>query len=247
MPTIVIAGLLGIPPSDRDDFRRWSEATLAFDPAGTREMMAYFEGIIEEREREPGADDLISLLLDARVEGERLDPRELLGFCMLLLIAGNETTTNLLSNTLLNFRDFPEELERVKADADLLPGAVEESLRYRSPVQMTARVSTAETEIGGQVIPAGEVVWPFIGSANRDEARFDDPDRFDAARSPNRHLAFGRGIHFCLGAPLARLEATIALQHLLERLPNIRVAENARLERIPSRNVSGPVSLPILT
>ncbi|GAA5436355.1 cytochrome P450 [Deinococcus aquaticus] len=244
LPVIVIAEILGIPATDRDAFKRWSDAVVTGDPSGSREMGAYFARLIEQRRADPG-DDLISGLIAAQLDGEHLDTQELLGFCILLLVAGNETTTNLLANTLLCWQDAPEAYDRVRADRTLLPGTIEESLRYRSPVQSMYRVAAQDVELGGQTIPEGSPVLAWIGSANRDPAQFPEPGTFDPARTPNRHLAFGNGVHFCLGAPLARLEASVALNAVLDRLPDLRVALDASLDAIPSQIVYGVKALPV--
>ncbi|WP_412027174.1 cytochrome P450 [Deinococcus yunweiensis] len=243
LPVIVIAEILGIPASDRDAFKRWSDAVVTGDPSGSREMGAYFARLIEQRRVEPG-DDLISGLIAAQLEGEHLDTQELLGFCILLLVAGNETTTNLLANTLLCWQDAPDAHAQVLADRALLPGTIEESLRFRSPVQSMFRVAAQDVELGGQLIPEGSPVLAWIGAANCDPAQFPDAGTFDPARTPNRHLAFGNGIHFCLGAPLARLEASVALGAVLDRLTNLRVVDTP-LEPIPSQIVYGVKSLPV--
>lgn len=243
LPVIVIAEILGIPASDRDAFKRWSDAVVTGDPSGSREMGAYFARLIEQRRAEPG-DDLISGLIAAQLDGEHLDTQELLGFCILLLVAGNETTTNLLANTLLCWQDAPDAYAQVLADRALLPGTIEESLRFRSPVQSMFRVAAQDVELGGQLIPEGSPVLAWIGAANRDPAQFPDAGTFDPARTPNRHLAFGNGIHFCLGAPLARLEASVALGAVLDRLTNLRVVDTP-LEPIPSQIVYGVKSLPV--
>ena len=245
LPVIVIAEILGIPATDRDAFKRWSDAVVTGDPSGSREMGAYFARLIEQRRADPG-DDLISGLIAAQLDGEHLDTQELLGFCILLLVAGNETTTNLLANTLLCWQDTPEAYDRVRADRTLLPGTIEESLRYRSPVQSMYRVAAQDVELGGQIIPEGSPVLAWIGSANRDPAQFPEPGTFDPARTPNRHLAFGNGVHFCLGAPLARLEASVALNAVLDRLPDLRVALDASLDAIPSQIVYGVKALPVI-
>ncbi|GGR06806.1 cytochrome P450 [Deinococcus ruber] len=244
LPVIVIAEILGIPATDRDAFKRWSDAVVTGDPHGSREMAAYFSTLIEQRRHDLG-EDLISGLITAQVEGEHLDAQELVGFCMLLLVAGNETTTNLLANTVLSWQDAPAAYDAVVQDPALLPTTIEESLRYRSPVQSMYRFTTEDVELSGQRIPANSPVLAWIGSANRDEAQFAQAQTFDPARTPNRHLAFGNGVHFCLGAPLARLEATLALTAVLERLPNLRVAPNAVLTPIQSQIVSGVKALPV--
>lgn len=244
LPVIVIAEILGIPATDRDAFKRWSDAVVTGDPSGSREMGAYFARLIEQRRADPG-DDLISGLIAAQLDGEHLDTQELLGFCILLLVAGNETTTNLLANTLLCWQDTPEAYDRVRADRALLPGTIEESLRFRSPVQSMYRVAAQDVELGGQTIPEGSPVLAWIGAANRDPAQFPQAATFDPARTPNRHLAFGNGVHFCLGAPLARLEAAVALNAVLDRLPDLRVAPDTVLDAIPSQIVYGVKALPV--
>ncbi len=269
LPVIVIAELLGIPAGDRERFKKWSDwivqtASMAplplddgdgsgmstgFDESllqsdAVQEMSMYFFDMIEKRRVAP-EDDLISGLLQANIDGETLSLIELLGFCSLLLVAGNETTTNLLGNAFLCFTDEPKTWQKLRERPDLLPQAIEEILRYRSPVQSMFRVAKVDTVVAGQRIPAGATVMPWIGSANRDETQFPDPDRFDIERSPNRHLAFGNGIHYCLGAPLARLEARIALGAMLERFSTISAVEDAILERLPSLIVYGVRGLPI--
>ena len=248
LPVIVIAEMLGIPQEDRERFKLWSDAVVgATDHAGgdpQAEMSEYFLDMIEQRSRER-KDDLISALLDAQIDGQYLNQRELLGFCVLLLVAGNETTTNLIGNALLCFDEHPEVYEQLRAESELIPGAIEEVLRYRSPVQFMYRRAAANVTIGEHEIQAGQMVLAWIGSANRDEAQFPDPDRFDIRRTPNRHIAFGHGIHFCLGAPLARLEAKIALIMLLERFHEIKRVPGVQLEPIGSNLVFGVKHLPI--
>jgi cytochrome P450 len=248
LPVIVIAELLGIPPEDRVRFKQWSDAvvdTLASDDIGPRpEMDEYFLQIIARR-RECPQDDLISALLDAQVDGEHLTPAEIISFCVLLLVAGNETTTNLIGSALLCLDDFPEAMEALRAEPTLIPSAIEEVLRYRSPVQFTGRLAIADTLVGGQRIKAGQLVRVVLGSANRDEAQFPNADTFDIRRSPNRHLAFGHGIHFCMGAPLARLETKIALTLLLERFRDIQRFREVALERVSSPVMYGVKRLPM--
>lgn len=254
LPVIVIAELLGIPAGDRDRFKQWSDAIVSQTrPAGNehnhddanREMADYFLGMIEQRRCRPG-NDLISRLLAAQIEGEHLSVVELLGFCSLLLVAGNETTTNLIGNAVLCFSEDPGTVQRLVAEPALLPEAVEEVLRYLSPVQSMYRVAAADTTIGGHRIPAGSPLVAWIGSANRDQKHFTDPDVFDVGRAPNRHLAFGQGIHFCLGAPLARLEARIALHTVIDRLPGLALAPGTHLERMNSTIIYGLKKLPVV-
>lgn len=253
LPVIVIAELMGIPAEDRDRFKKWSDVIVSQTRAGAesadhrttnRDMTEYFLAMIEQRRRRPGS-DLISNLLAAEIEGEKLSVAELLGFCSLLLVAGNETTTNLIGNAVLCFTEVPGTIERLQAEPALLPQAVEEVLRYRSPVQSMYRVAATETILGGLQIPAGAPLVAWIGSANRDDRHFQRPDQFDIDRGPVRHLAFGHGIHFCLGAPLARLEARIALAAVLSRLPRLVVAAQTRLERVESTIIYGLKELPV--
>lgn len=243
LPIIVIAEMLGVPSTDRLDFKRWSDGIMTDDATSFQELNAYLATIVEQRRQVP-EDDLISGLLAAQVEGEQLDIQGVLGFCVLLLVAGNETTTNLLGNTVLSWRDAPEAHARVLTDRELLPSTIEEALRYRSPIQALFRTAVRDVELGGVLIPAGSQVSAWIGSANRDEAQFERPDLFDPARSPNRHLAFGNGIHFCMGAPLARLEASIALGAVLDRLPRLRV-ESGPLTAVGSIALGGVKALPV--
>jgi cytochrome P450 len=250
LPVTVIAELLGVPVEDRARFKRWSDAVVAVgrgaraeaDPHG--EMEDYFRRTIALRRERP-SDDLISALLAAQIDGEQLSELELLGFCTLLLVAGNETTTNLIGNAILCLDEHPDAQERLRASPDLLPAAIEEVLRYRSPVQAMFRTAAVDTRLGDQPVRAGDFVIAWIGSANRDEAQFPEPDRFDVERAPNRHLAFGQGIHFCLGAPLARLEAQIALGALLQRLGPLRRTPEVALEPLGGIVVFGVRHLPI--
>lgn len=252
LPVIIISELLDIPAERRGDFKRWSDAVLAGgcdtpspdsggDVAG---MYAYFADVLDERRRDPG-DDLISGLLGAKLNGRGLSTNELLNFCGMMLVAGHETTTNLIGNTVLCLDAHPELPERLRDDPSLLPAVLEEVLRYLSPVQIVVRYAAADTMIGDQPVRAGELVFPVIGSANRDEAQFDDPDCFDVDRSPNQHLAFGHGIHACLGASLARLEARTALTAMLERLPGRWEVPDVSLDPLALRFLFGVRRLPL--
>lgn len=255
LPVTVIAELLGIPTELREDFKRWSDALVSGDENTTEEerqalfqeiggMFNYFTQVLEERRAHPQS-DLVSALLAAEVDGERLNDMELLGFCGLLLVAGNETTTNLIGNVVLCLDENPGLVERLRADRTLVPGTIEEALRYYSPIKTMTRIATTETTIGDQQVEAGQFIIPWISSADRDEAEFPDADRFDIEREPNRHLGFGRGIHFCLGAPLARLEAKTALNIMLDRMPGTWQVSDVPLEPIKSFVVFGTKNLPL--
>ena len=260
LPLMVIAQMLGAPVDDWPEFRRWSDAILALSHslAGddgaldaelayddvTREMERYLGALLRARRIAP-ADDLLTRLLQAEVDGERLDDAEILAFFQLLLVAGHETTPNLVSNAVLCLLDHPEQRARLTAEPALLPSALEEVLRYRSPVQAMFRATRRDVDIAGRRIPAGRLVLTMIGSANRDEAMFADADRFDIGRDPNPHIAFGHGIHFCIGAPLSRLEARIALTALLGQTRDLRRASDAPWEPRDAFNVHGPTSLPL--
>ena len=236
LPIIVIAELLGVPPEDRDRFKRWStaianttdvlntSATLEAARRATSELIAYMDEVVRQRRAAPGA-DILTALTRAEEEGERLSHDELLAFSILLLLAGHETTTNLIGNGLLALAARPELVARLRAEPALLPSAVEELLRYDSSVQGVVRFARRRTELRGRTIEQGQALLPMVAAANRDPAQFSDPEGLDIERSPNRHLAFGRGIHFCLGAPLARLEGEIAFRALLDRFPEPRIAE----------------------
>lgn len=256
LPVTVIAELLGIPTELREDFKRWSDALVSGDEETTEEeqqalfqeiggMFNYFTQVLDERRAHP-QNDLVSALLEAEVDGEHLSDMELLGFCGLLLVAGNETTTNLIGNLLLCLDENPGTVERLRANRELVPGAIEEALRYYSPVKTMTRFAAVETTVGNQRIEAGQLIIPWLSSANHDEAEFPEADRFDIEREPNRHLGFGRGIHFCLGAPLARLEARTALNVMLDRLPGSWRIADVPLEPIKSFIVFGTKNLPLI-
>ncbi|MEO8956652.1 MAG: cytochrome P450 [Ktedonobacteraceae bacterium] len=248
LPVTVIAELLGIPPAERDRFRLWSNTLVGSSPGSggnpETEMREYFLAMIEKRRKEP-KNDLISALLAAQIDNEHLSMIEVLGFCFLLLVAGNETTTNLIGNAFICFDEHPEAWQQLLAEPALVPSAIEEVLRYISPVQSMFRVTTTDTVIGGQTIPAQSRLLAWIASANRDETQFPNADTFDIRRTPNRHIAFGHGIHFCLGAPLARLEAKIAFETIGQRLKNIQLTREVPLERTNSYFLYGIKHLPI--
>lgn len=245
LPLIVMAELLGIPTGEWTRFTSISDNTGGAVHDQQAEMIDYLLNVIEQRHLQP-KDDLISTLLAEQVDGQRLNRRELLGFCALLIAAGTQPVTNLIGNAMLCFDERPEVMEHLRNRPSLLPGAIEEVLRYLSPVQFMPRMSATATSVGGQEIKATQVVIAHIGSANRDEMVFIQADRFDIQRFPNHHLAFGHGIHYCLGASLARLEARIVLEALLERLPDLKRIRNVPLERMENSFIYGIKHLPVM-
>ena len=251
LPVMVIAEILGIDPARRNDFKRWSEeqvAATAGPPSpelraslarSGAERTAYLDEVIEERRRNP-RDDLVSALLQAERDEDVMTDNEVGNFIVLLLIAGNETTTNLIGNAVLALLKHPEALQAVRQDPSLVPALVEETLRFDSPVQLMLRHATEDVELSGGKVRQGELVAMLLGSANRDEQQFPEPERFDLHRAERAHLAFGFGTHFCLGALLARLEATAALDVLLNRFHDF---ELSRVQRVPSLLMRGVKSL----
>jgi cytochrome P450 len=232
LPITVIAELLGIPTADRDRFRAWSDAvvTPSIGPAelerfaaSMREFVAYLRELFERRRHEP-AEDLISALLQAEEAGDSLSEEELFSTVILLIVAGHETTVSLIGSAVLALLREPEVLERLSAEPGLIPSAVEELLRREAPVDRTLnRWAATDVELGGRTIRRGDIVIAILGSADRDTARFPEPDAIDLERRDSKHVAFGRGSHYCLGAPLARLETEIALATLVRRLPGLRL------------------------
>ncbi|MDX1691489.1 MAG: cytochrome P450 [Acidimicrobiia bacterium] len=228
LPVTVIAEMLGVPEPDRPKFRAWSNAILRAETeeqgmAAGMEFIAYLNDLIAARRTEP-RDDLTTELVQAEDDGDRLDHTEMLAMIFLLLVAGHETTVNLIGNGTLELLRHPAERRRLLEDPDLLPNAIEEMLRFHGPVESTTvRWAFEEVELGGATVPRGDMVIPLLLAANRDPEQFDEPDRFDVGRHPNRHIAFGQGIHFCLGAPLARREGLVAFRRLLERFPDLRL------------------------
>ena len=254
LPVTIIAEILGVDPAHKKDFKRWSDHVVhersgTIDPADAAEVerdmdafQSYFEHEIELRRREP-RDDLIGTLVRAETQDGALDSDEVMAFVALLLVAGNETTTNLLGNAMIALAAHPNQAALVRQDLELVPDLVEETLRYDAPVQFLFRTATRETELAGTTVPEGAAVLPIFASANRDERRWPDGERFDVTWAPQGHFAFGHGIHFCLGAPLARLEARIALEALLTRLPGLDRADDAPVERVDSIFLRGPKRL----
>ncbi|GAA0509501.1 cytochrome P450 [Saccharopolyspora subtropica] len=264
LPVIVIAELLGVPSSDRGLFKKWVDAMFASSnqfslKERTPEQEAYLQQALEqvrqladylgehvaERRRHP-REDLLTKLVQAEVDGAQLRDPEVVNFGMVLLIAGHITTTMLLGNTVLCLDAHPEQMAKVRADRSLVPSAIEESLRFFSPFAAVSRATNREVELGGQRIGADELVLLWVAAANRDPRQFENPDVFDVTRQPNSQIAFGRGIHFCLGAPLARLEGRVALNILLDRFPNLRTDPGDGPEFLPSPTMTGVRRLPLL-
>ncbi len=259
LPVTVICEMLGVPLDDQNAIRGWSSDIarsldaigLMADPdivargvAARRNLTEYFRRLLPERRQHPKA-DLLSLLIAVEERGDRLNEGELLAMCLLLFIAGHETTVNLIGNGTLALLEHSDQMARFKDDPALIPSAIEELLRYDSPVQWTARITNADVEAGGRKIPSGSMVIAAIGAANRDPSHFPDPDRLDIARADNRHVSFGFGIHFCLGAPLARVEGQIALGTLLRRMPDLALQTGATLDWRESSALRGLKRLPV--
>ena len=255
LPVIVIAEMLGVPVEDRPRFRSWSdrrarilEPTISAEEradavlAGA-DLDAYFAPLVEERRADP-RDDILSGLVQAEEEGDRLDGNETITMLRLLLVAGNETTVNLIGNGMLALLRHPEQLQRLRDDPALIPSAVEELLRYDSPVQLDLRRIVEDCDVNGFPVKRGEDIVMLIGGANRDPEQFTDPDGLDVGRDQGSHISFGRGIHACIGAPLARLETRIAIEVLLERFSSIRL-EGPPARFRPSIVLRGLESLPV--
>jgi cytochrome P450 len=237
LPVTVLAGLLGVPESQGPTFRRWADGLLAFQGINKPservllgaqtvliEARRYLADLIAERRRTPG-DDLISHMMRESDSGESLSDDEIINTGITLLTAGHETTTSLIGNGLFTLLSHPEQWERLKADRSLVKPALEEVLRYESPVSRQPRLMKRDVQLGQRVLAEGQMVFQMLGAANRDPAQFSDPAIFDIDRSPNRHIAFGQGIHFCIGAPLSRIEGEIVFHTLLDRLPTMRLAD----------------------
>ncbi|MEZ3181769.1 cytochrome P450 [Streptomyces pimonensis] len=253
LPIAVICELLGVPDLDQESFRTWSNDALgAADPevrkAAAASMARYMATLVEGKRRQPGEDLMSALIHSSEGDGDRLSREELLGMAWLLLVAGHETTVNLISNGALALLNHPEQLAALRADPSLMENAIEEMLRYEGPLETpTFRFTTEPVDIGDTVIPGGgELVLVALADANRDPARFPAPDRFDITRDARGHVAFGHGIHHCLGAPLARLEARIAFSTLLHRCADLALdIHPAAITWRPGMMIHGPRSLPV--
>jgi hypothetical protein len=258
IPVNVICEMMGVPVEDHERFKGWSldiargldsiwlppDSEIPRRSAAARHAISdYFRELIAQRRASPRG-DLLSALIAAEEAGDKLNEEELLATCILILIAGHETTVNLIGNGVLALLRNPEELRRLRATQGLITTAVEELLRYDGPVQRTARVASDDASIGGRTIRKGEMVMPFIGAADRDPAQFPEPDRLDLGRADNRHIAFGWGIHFCLGAPLARVEGQIAINTLVRRLPRLALVTDT-VEYRQSLTLRGLKALPV--
>lgn len=241
LPAMIIMELFGVPAESRELFRTLSESfiqEIENEPSGSfpseAKLADLLRPVIEARRSQPG-DDMISHLIAAEAEGEKLSTHDILATCILMLVAGHETTTRLIGNAMYCFTERPEVMAELRADPALIPGALEEVLRYRPPLCGTLRTTTSDVRIGTTTIQAGQTLIVQISSAHHDETVFADPEVFDIRRRPNRHLGFGQGIHFCLGAPLARLESKIAIQSLLQRFPDLHPTGE-----VPVRLIVGP-------
>ncbi|MSQ48213.1 MAG: cytochrome P450 [Deltaproteobacteria bacterium] len=255
LPVLVICEMLGVPAKDRDVFQAWSgDVARTLDPIQTPETVArghavvarmcdYFRELIAELRHAP-KDDLLSAMIVAEEQGDRLTEEELLANCILLFSAGHETTVNLIGNGMLALLRYPDQRKKLAEHPELIESAVEEFLRYEGPVQITGRGTQHDIEIGGKQIKAGERIFTILAAANRDPAQFPDPDRLDITRRESRHLAFGYGIHFCLGAALARLEAQSAINTMLRRMPRLALQTDTVQWR-PAFTLRGLQELPV--
>jgi len=258
LPMKVISHMIGIPTSDWAQFKSWSDTILKMSYARgggpeakksvddfvsvTAAMNDYLTTMIAQREKNP-TDDLLTRLIQAEVDGQHLTQEEILGFFQLLVVGGQETTTNLINNSIICFLDNPTQLSLLRSNMNLLESAVEEVLRYRSPLQWMMRTPTRQIEMHGQTLLPGQLILPLIGSANRDPRHFDRAEEFDITRHPNDHIAFGHGPHFCLGAPLSRLETKIALTDLLTRLKEFHYGSDQPWQPRQALHVHGPTNL----
>ena len=254
LPITVISEMLGIPPTDRQQFRAWSQTLVndTVDPqqeaavvAALEAFLHYIKILLAEKRAHPGT-DLTSGLVHAEEHGDTLSENELISMIFLLIVAGHETTVNLIGNGTLALLQHPDQMRQLRADPSLLPSAIEELLRYTPPVSITARWASEDIPMHGQVIHKGEVVFVSLSAADTDQQQFPDPEVLDLTRQENQHLTFGKGIHYCLGAPLARLEGQIAIGTLLRRLPHLRLAsEPDQLTWNRSISLRGLTSLPV--
>ncbi len=260
LPVTIIAEMIGIPAADREQFKRWSDEAVSIlgagffggvDPERLRrqirlreQMHDYFLPLARERTRSP-REDLLTGLVQAEHEGSSLSHEEMLAMLTLILVAGNETTTTLIGNAVLELLAHPEEEARLRQDLSLLPRAIDEVLRFASPVQFDPRRATRDLELGGETVRQGEIVLCWLGSANRDEAVFESPEVFDVGRARNPHLAFGLGVHYCLGSNLARLEAEVALRALLQRTRSFELATDEPLPLHPSPVFRAATAIPL--
>jgi cytochrome P450 len=256
LPATVISELLGIPVGDREQFRFWAKAITSFQGTGQAkadvalhaqdnllEVRQYFSEIFAQRRSEP-QDDLISALVTAEEQGDKLNEAELVSTCTTLLLAGHETTTCLIANGILTLLNLPDPRHELREHPSLMPSAIDEILRYETPLQRGFKLVAKDVMIQGRTINKGQVVLQMLGAANRDPVHFYDPDRFDIRRNGTRNLAFGHGIHFCLGAPLARIEGEIAIRTIIERLPNLKLATNT-VEWAEGTYFRVPVTIPL--
>jgi cytochrome P450 len=255
LPIMVIADLLGVPAQDRGEFKCWVDNLFrdttgcghtGSETGGFEPLLRYLGSLVADRRRRPRG-DLLSRLVKAEVDGARLSDDQVVNIVNLLLVAGHVTTTVLVGNTVLCLDMHPRQAERIRADRAGLPGAIEESLRLLSPFPAVGRVTTTAVDIAGQRVPADQMLMVWIGAANRDRRQFDYADRFVPTRDPNPHLGFGRGVHFCLGAPLARLEGRVALNILLDRYPLLRTVPEHPPAFMRSTDVGGVCKLPVRT
>ena len=248
LPVTVLADIMGVPHSDHMCFQKWADSLLAFQGVNKPHMSVlenaqatliearqYLKELIARRRKEPGV-DLVSQLVAVELEGERLSEAELINTCVTLLVAGHETTTSLIGNGMLTLLRHPEQWQLLKARHDLLPAAIEEVLRYESPVASQPRVIKHDAALGGKQLKAGQMLFQMLNSGNRDADHFDEPDVFDIRRTKNRHIAFGFGVHFCIGAPLSRAEGHIVFETIMRRLPNIRLVDREPQWDVTKRN-----------